>query len=112
MARYTEPENQLIVELYVKNANESKEFYRNLGFQISRDEGWFVELKWEDSRIFLEETSNASPPEFPTGNIRIVVPNVDDYWILANKLGVRVIKPIGDREYGLRDFTIAGPDGL
>jgi len=46
------------------------------------------------------------------GNIRIMVPNVDDYWLLSQKLGAKVVKAIGNREYGLRDFTIEGPDGL
>jgi hypothetical protein len=46
------------------------------------------------------------------GNMRIIVPNVDDFWTLAKKMGVQVIRPIGNRSYGLKDFTIAGPDGL
>ena len=41
-----------------------------------------------------------------------MVANVDHYWELATKLGARVIRPIEDRYYGLRDFTIAGPDGI
>jgi hypothetical protein len=31
---------------------------------------------------------------------------------VATDLGARVIIPIGDRYYGLRDFTIADPDGF
>jgi len=30
----------------------------------------------------------------------------------VQQLGARVIKPIADRYYGLRDFTIADPDGF
>ena len=41
-----------------------------------------------------------------------MVPNVDDYWRLANDVGAQVIVPIADRSYGLRDFTIADPDGF
>ena len=36
----------------------------------------------------------------------------DRYWTLAQELGCTVIRPIEDRYYGLRDFTIAGPDGV
>lgn len=72
-----------------------------------------MELKWEDSLFFLEEVPDAPlPPKQQVGNIRIMVPNVDDYWALAHKLGCRVIRAIADREYGLRDFTIVGPDGI
>ncbi len=41
-----------------------------------------------------------------------MVPNVDDCWQLANDIAARVIIPIADRYYGLRDFTIADPDGF
>ena len=43
------------------------------------------------------------------GNVRVLVPDVDRYWELAQRLGVPVILPIEDRYYGMRDFTIAGP---
>jgi hypothetical protein len=72
----------------------------------------FVELQWEDSLQFLEEVVDAPlPPMHAVGNMRIMVPNVDDFWTLAKNMGVQVIRPIEDRSYGLRDFTIAGPDG-
>jgi hypothetical protein len=41
-----------------------------------------------------------------------MVPNVDDDWALSRTIGARVIRPIENQGYGLRDFTIAGPDGL
>jgi hypothetical protein len=44
--------------------------------------------------------------------MRIMVPNVDDVWTLSKKMGAQIIQPMGNRSYGLRDFTIAGPDGL
>ena len=114
LERYVDSQNQLIAELYVKSARISKEFYKKFGFGVVRDDGWFVELQWEDSRIFLEETDN---PDLGSdgnlaGNIRVMVPDVDEYWSLAKNSDVKIIKPIGNRDYGLRDFTIAGPDGL
>jgi len=41
-----------------------------------------------------------------------MVPDVDACWKKVLDLGAHVIKEIGDRDYGLRDFTIAGPDGI
>lgn len=41
-----------------------------------------------------------------------MVPNVYEYWARARALGCEVIIPIADRCYGLRDFTIADPDGF
>jgi uncharacterized glyoxalase superfamily protein PhnB len=41
-----------------------------------------------------------------------MVPDVDECWKLANEIGARIIIPLADRYYGLRDFTIADPDGF
>ena len=54
----------------------------------------------------------AVPSQFPPANIRVMVPNVDEKWRLAIESGGRIVVPIDDRYYGLRDFTIADPDGF
>ena len=51
MSKYFTPPNQLIVELYVRNLRVSCAFYQQLGFQLVRDDGDFVELQWEDSLL-------------------------------------------------------------
>jgi len=113
MSRYIDAGEQLVVEMYVRDIKASRAFYQQLGFQLARDAGDFVELKWEDSLLFLEEVPDVPPPPaHQVGNILVMVPNVDDYWALTQKLGCRVIRTVADREYGLRDFTIAGPDGI
>ena len=121
MSRYVDPTEQLVTEVVVRDIRLSVEFYRRLGFELLRDGGDFVELTWEDHRLFLAELSafrdacgaalaTASP--FPVANVRVMVPNVDEYWKLVNEIGAQVIVPVADRYYGLRDFTIADPDGF
>jgi catechol 2,3-dioxygenase-like lactoylglutathione lyase family enzyme len=118
---YVPPTLQLVTEILVRDVRRSTKFYRSLGFQLLRDGGNFVELTWEDHRLFLAEpdafdvaegVSAPVPPPFPLANIRVMVPDVDECWERANKLGARVVVPVGDRYYGLRDFTIADPDGF
>ena len=41
-----------------------------------------------------------------------MVPDVERCWRRAGEIGARVVSPIADRYYGLRDFTIADPDGF
>jgi catechol 2,3-dioxygenase-like lactoylglutathione lyase family enzyme len=119
MSRYIDPTEQLVTEIVVRDIQHSTRFYRRLGFALLRDGGDFVE--WEDHRLFLAEITAfhdiaaaelPAPPPFPLANVRVMVPNVDDYWRLANGIGAQVIAPIADRSYGLRDFTIADPDGF
>jgi catechol 2,3-dioxygenase-like lactoylglutathione lyase family enzyme len=113
MRSYADPDKQMVVQLYVRNMKESSEFYRSLGFEVVEEEGNFAQLRWDDAFLFLEEAGEApSPPSNPVGDIRILVPNVDHYWVLSQKLGIPPIRPIENRYYGLRDFTIAGPDGM
>jgi catechol 2,3-dioxygenase-like lactoylglutathione lyase family enzyme len=113
MAAYVPATEQLVVEVYVRRLKRSTEFYTQLGFQVLRAEADFVVLAWEQQRFFLEERSNLPEPyAFPQANVRIMVPDVDRYWALAQTIGARVIKPIADRDYGLRDFTIVDPDGF
>jgi catechol 2,3-dioxygenase-like lactoylglutathione lyase family enzyme len=121
MNRYVDPIEQLVTEILVRDIRRSVDFYRQLGFALLRDGGDFVELTWEDHRLFLAELSafrdvrGAAPAAhqpFPPANVRVMVPNVDEYWTLANEIGAPIIVPLADRYYGLRDFTIADPDGF
>ena len=119
--RYIDPTEQLVTEIVVSDIKRSMQFYRLLGFDLLRDGGDFVELTWEDHRLFLAEASafreidyQSSPTgqTFPVANVRVMVPNVDHYWKLASEIGAKVIIPIANRYYGLRDFTISDPDGF
>ena len=113
MENYVSQGEQLVVALYVQDLKESSKFYRTYGFEVLRDEGTFMELAWEDARLFLSQVpGTAPPPANPVGNIRVMVPNVDAYWHRAIQHGATILSPIEDRYYGLRDFVIAGPDGL
>jgi catechol 2,3-dioxygenase-like lactoylglutathione lyase family enzyme len=112
MAPYVAPTEQLVVEIFVRDAARAKSFYEQLGFEILADRGSFVVLSWEGHELFLDERRGLRPLARPAANMRVMVPDVDRHWAQARKLGARVVETIGDREYGLRDFTIADPDGF
>jgi len=113
MARYVDSTQQLVVEIFTRDLQKSMGFYRQIGFELISSDATFATLAWEGHRLFIEELPQLPPVlEFPQANMRIMVPNVDAYWILINEMSVRIIKPIGDRDYGLRDFTIVDPDGF
>ena len=44
---------QLILEIYVRDLRSSLVFYQKLGFKIHRQEAGFAELAWEDSWLYL-----------------------------------------------------------
>jgi catechol 2,3-dioxygenase-like lactoylglutathione lyase family enzyme len=121
MSKYVPPIEQLVTEIVVRDIKRSTDFYRRLGFELLRDAGDFVELTWDEHRLYLAELSAfpeigaielPPPPKFPLASIRVMVPDVDDRWKVANEIGARIVVPVGDRYYGLRDFTLADPDGF
>ena len=92
--------------------NETLDFYRALGFHlVSRKDG-FATVAWEEHELFLDERPHHVPPPTPQANVRVMVPDVDAWWHRAVGMGARVLAPIAARDYGLRDFTIADPDGF
>lgn len=97
----------------VRDLRRSLELYTTLGFVLERRDGSFAVLRWADRRLFLDERPDLPPHEGPSHmNIRITVPDVDAVWARVKTIGLRVERPIGDRSYGLRDFTIVDPDGF
>src|SRR5438445_3167250 len=100
MSKYVPPIEQLVTEIVVRDIKRSTDFYCRLGFELLRNGGDFVELTWEDHRLFLAELSALhgirhvelpAAPKFPLANIRVMVPNVDDHWRVANEIGAQVI---------------------
>ena len=113
MARYVEPTSQLVVEVFVRDIARSRAFYERLGFRLVEDKGDFLGFAWEGHLFFLDERRDLPPPPaFPQANVRVMVPNVDDFRRLAAELNAPIVSEIADRDYGIRDFTIADPDGF
>jgi catechol 2,3-dioxygenase-like lactoylglutathione lyase family enzyme len=112
MKPYADAAQQLVVEIYTRNIEKSRDFYESFGFDVIRDEGDFIEMKWEEKTLLLEQVKDAETASVPSASVRVMVPNVDDYFARAQKLGVRILRPLADRYYGLRDFTMATPDGI
>jgi catechol 2,3-dioxygenase-like lactoylglutathione lyase family enzyme len=113
MTNYVPTVEQLVAEIFVRNANRSKSFYQQLGFEVAEDRDTFVVLTWEGHELFLDERPDLpAPPSVPQANIRVMVADLDAYWRRASRMGAAVLAPIDDREYGLRDFTILDPDGF
>jgi catechol 2,3-dioxygenase-like lactoylglutathione lyase family enzyme len=113
MTPYVEPTAQLVVEIFVRDMARARAFYEGLGFALRADRGLFVELSWEGHFLYLDQRDDLPPiAAHPQANMRVMVPDVDRHWERALALGARVLAPIADRDYGLRDFTIVDPDGF
>jgi catechol 2,3-dioxygenase-like lactoylglutathione lyase family enzyme len=102
---------QLALEVHVSDLQRSLDWYQALGFQLAARKETFAVLRWDDAVFFLKEH-----PEHFSGatyaNIRVLVPDVDRRWEHALQQALQVVVPLADRGYGIRDFTLADPDGF
>lgn len=109
--------------LWTKNLEESITFYTQvLGFTSQSNFPNFTSLSRDAVEIMMivptdpEECDEAgiSQPFFAqpklTGSIFIVTENVDDLWEQV-KGKATILSPIADREYMMRDFSIADNNG-
>jgi catechol 2,3-dioxygenase-like lactoylglutathione lyase family enzyme len=102
---------QSVVEIVVPDLQLVLGFYRRLGFAVERETPTFVTLRWESVLLFVAQDANATTAPRWT-NVRIVVDDVDAIWERVRQLEVPVVSPLGDRPYGLRDFTVRDPAGF
>lgn len=109
--RAVESDRQLALEVHVSDLQRSITWYQAIGFELVERKETFAVLGWDDARFFIKEH-----PQHGSGstyaNIRVMVPDVDLRWDEVGTLGLEVVVPIDDRVYGLRDFTVADPDGF
>ncbi len=111
--RYVDSTQQLVVELSVRDLQRSLAFYATLGFHVERAEAKFAVVAWEEHQFFLSQDGLLLDAlAAPIMNVRVMVPDVDRLWQRVIELGLPVAAPVGDRSYGLRDFTIVDPDGF
>src|SRR5829696_8024301 len=106
--KYVASTEQLVTEIVVKDIKRSTKFYRELGFEILRDAGDYVELTWEDHQLYIAELSAyheiasddrelPDPRKCSDGNITNLVANVDDYVKQVKETGAQIGIPRADR---------------
>jgi len=100
----------LVIELPVANLKASLAFYRQAGFTVERATASFAALAWRGAYLFLVRSRGFTPAPRPP-NIRLLTQDLEAAFSQAEACGWPVRQPPGDRDYGLRDFTVLDPDG-
>ena len=106
----------IVPELFVSDVAASVAFYPDrLGFHPLRVEWDFAVMALGEAVLFLAaEASYAEPLTGTRGrgiDVRVMVTDVDAYHDRVDALDVEIVVPIGDRDYGMRDFIIRDRDG-
>ena len=104
-------------ELFVPDLAASVGFYtESLGFEALRVEPHFAVVALGEAIVMLaQESLPVVAPGAPRGlgiEVRIMVLDVDAVHQRLRENGVKLTRDIGDRDYGLRDFVVADPNGF
>jgi len=97
----------------VKNMQRSQAFYINgLGFHKTFENGdpvGFMILKRDDSELHLTLQPQHNAAHFNIAHL--LVDDANALYALCKQSGAKIIKGIQDKDYGLRAFVFADPDG-
>lgn len=109
---YAAAGQQLVFEIYVTSIERSIDFYTSLGFHLHwKFPSVFGQLSWEKCLLFVKQKKDIEKDRITcVGNIRIMIPNVDEKYEECKRLGYQIQQEIGDRRYVLRDFIVLDPD--
>lgn len=104
---------RIAATLPVADVERSKAFYVDLlGFQSVFENGnpvGFVILQRDDAELHLTLQKAHKPAAFNVAHM--MVENIDHLHDLVQRRGLRVIKSLQDKDYGLRAFVFEDPDG-
>ncbi|WP_284758236.1 glyoxalase superfamily protein [Agrobacterium sp. fls2-241-TYG-188a] len=99
--------------LPVKDIQKAHDFYANiLGFQKTFENGnpvGFMILKRDDAELHL--TLQPAHKSAPFNVAHMLVGDVDAIHRLCSDYGLRIIKRLETKDYGLRAFVFEDPDG-
>lgn len=99
--------------LPVKDIQKAHDFYANtLGFQKTFENGnpvGFMILKRDDAELHL--TLQPTHKSLPFNVAHMLVSDVDAVHRLCSDYGLRIIKRLETKDYGLRAFVFEDPDG-
>lgn len=99
--------------LPVSDIGRAHDFYaRVLGFEKTFENGdpvGFMIL--ERGRAELHLTLQPGYPAAPFNVAHLMVDDASGLYAICRRHGVRIVKPLQDKDYGLRAFVFEDPDG-
>ena len=104
---------RIAATLAVKDMDRATDFYVGLlGFRKVFENGnpvGFVILQQDDAELHLTLQKNHKAADFNIAHM--MVENIDRLHDLVQGRGLKVVKRLQDKDYGLRAFVFEDPDG-
>ncbi|MBX9468190.1 MAG: VOC family protein [Rhizobium sp.] len=104
---------RIAATLPVKDIERAADFYVGLlGFRKVFENGspvGFIILERDDAELHLTLQKNHKAADFNVAHM--MVENIDRLHDLVQQRGLKVVKRLQDKDYGLRAFVFEDPDG-
>jgi catechol 2,3-dioxygenase-like lactoylglutathione lyase family enzyme len=99
--------------LPVRDIDKARRFYTEiLGFTVTFQNGnpvGFMILKRDAAELHLTLDRNYRAPDYNVAHL--MVADVDAFHTHCQRHGLRIVKGLRDKDYGLRAFVVEDPDG-
>jgi catechol 2,3-dioxygenase-like lactoylglutathione lyase family enzyme len=100
--------------LAVHDAAKLSEFFVSLGFKVILEPPGWVFVEKDNCMVMLGECPDAAlagelGDHSYFGYLR--VDDADDYYRDLTAAGVRILSPISDKPWGMREFSVESPEG-
>ncbi len=99
----------------VSDLEAGVKFFESIGFETTfkwGDPPFYAVMVLSDNEnygLHLHRQDNVSPDGV---GLYFISDDVDEIYARVQELGHSIIDPIADQPYGMRDFTMAGPDDI
>lgn len=108
------PEFEYAIPVYhVTNLEEAAAYFVTIGFELEWSWGErarYAGLYYGDTPgMHLMQCENVT---HAGAGLYIQIKNVDEIYAACQTAGLLILVPIADQEYKMRDFVLAGPDGI
>lgn len=105
--------DQMHAGIAVQDLAAALKFYSGkLGFQVAftwGDPPGFAGVNLGETQMFL--SAGTPTPNREMSSAYFVVSDVDALYAFHQSAGVEIVEPVGDREYGIRDYSVRDLDG-
>lgn len=103
---------RIVPNFELEDPERAKAFYRDmLGLDIAMDMGWIVTFSANASGPLQISIASEGGAGTPVPDVSIEVDDSDTVYEKAVALGLEIVRPITDEEWGVRRFFVRDPCG-
>ncbi|MER3376340.1 MAG: VOC family protein [Allomuricauda sp.] len=106
---------RIVPNMYSDDLEASKAFYVDfLGMELAMDLGWIITFSSKENptaQINIFKNEEATKPDNTSVFLSIEIPDVDQMYERAKKLGHKVVYGPTNENWGVRRFFVKDPNG-